>query len=88
LASDLSEVARDEDLGRMLIAADLAQAAPCVRENATTDDIVRAIGEARAVAAIVVPAGGGDPVGVVTREALGQELLDWVVANGMLTAQT
>jgi CIC family chloride channel protein len=86
LASDLSEVARDEDLERMLIAADLAQAAPCVLEDATTDDIVRAIGASRAVAAIVVPARGGDPVGVVTREALGQELLDWFVANGMPTA--
>jgi CBS domain-containing protein len=86
LASDLSEVARDEDLERMLIAADLAQAAPCVLEDATTNDIVRAIGASRAVAAIVVPARGGDPVGVVTREALGQELLDWFVANGMPTA--
>jgi CIC family chloride channel protein len=88
LAGDVMDVARDEDLERILIAADLAHAVPCVREDATLDEVARTIGHSQAVAALLVPAEGGEPTGVVTRDALGQKLLEWYVANGLPTAST
>jgi CBS domain-containing protein len=85
---EFREASYDEDLERMLIAADLAHPAPFVDRNATLEQIARTLAKSQARAAIVVTESLGEPNGVVTRAAISEALLDWYVAHGMQVAKT
>jgi CIC family chloride channel protein len=77
LREHLRAVAQDEELQRILIAADLAQ--PVVTIDASTDlpGLVRSMAHSGVEAAIMVDGEPPEPVGVITRTDLALALLDW-----------
>jgi CIC family chloride channel protein len=68
---------RDEDLQKMLRAADLERPAPCLAAGAPLMEVVRALVDGDAPAVVVVDGDGRTPRGVVTREEVSAVLLDW-----------
>lgn len=81
LRSQLFELAHDEYMERLLIAADLARAVPWIEENADLLALLRVLGDREVVGVIVKGEGDGLPVGVVTRTALALALLDEYAAE-------
>jgi CBS-domain-containing membrane protein len=76
LAENVRELGRDDDLQRVLIAADVAHKAPRVRPGADLAELVRIFSEGGADAVIVQEPDAGTPLGVVTRTKLGALLLE------------
>lgn len=87
LPEQIQELARDEDLEKMLIAADLARRMPTVTENADVAALVAAMREDGTEAAVVVDAQTGEPVGVVTKIALARAFLDWYASSPSLLSE-
>jgi CIC family chloride channel protein len=81
LFDNVRELGRDEDLSRVLIAADVAQKAPRVSTEADLGELVRTFSEGAAEAVVVDAPGDGTPVGVITRAALAASLLEWYAAQ-------
>lgn len=76
LHEDLATVARDEDFETVLRAVDVAQAAARVRPSTPLGELARALRDTSTHAAIVY--GSEDrPMGVVTRAALADAVLEW-----------
>jgi CIC family chloride channel protein len=73
----LAEFARDDDLVTMLVAVDLARAAPSVAEATDLQQLARAMSEAHADAVIVLGAESHQAIGVITRRTLEAALLNW-----------
>ncbi len=82
LREHIDEFAHDEDLAKMLIAADLARPAPCVDAGADLRGLARAMTAGNANAVIVVDSDHGTPLGVVMRPTLGESLLEWFAEHG------
>jgi len=76
LPEHLDEFARDEDVERMLIAADVARPAKSLALSAIPSELVEALHSERNDAVAVLDA-NGQPIGVVTRSALAGALLRW-----------
>jgi len=72
----LAGFGRAEDLVKMLVAADLARAAPRVEATSDLQLLARAMSRAAADAAIVFDTGSDTPGGVVTRAMLATALLE------------
>jgi len=87
LPEHLLEFARDEDLEKMLIAADLARPAPTVTEGADVAALVEAMREDGTEATVVVDAHTGEPLGVVTKSALARAFLDWYESRPSLLSE-
>lgn len=87
LPEHLHEFARDEDLEKMLIAADLARRSPAVPEGAAVAALVEALREESAEAAVVLDERSGEPAGVVTKHALALAFLDWYASRPSLFAE-
>jgi CIC family chloride channel protein len=87
LPEHLLEFARDEDLEKMLIAADLARPAPTVTEGADVAALVEAMREDGTEATVVVDAQTGEPLGVVTKSALARAFLDWYASRPSLLSE-
>lgn len=87
LPEHLLEFARDEDLEKMLIAADLARPAPTVTEGADVAALVEAMREDGTEATVVVDARTGEPLGVVTKSALARAFLDWYASRPSLLSE-
>lgn len=86
LPEHLHEFARDEDLEKMLIAADLARRSPAVPEGAEVGALVEALREEGVEAVVVVDEQSGEPVGVVTKSDLSRAFLDWYASRPSLLA--
>lgn len=80
LPEDLLTVAREEDFETVLRAGDLARPAARVQPGSNLSELARALREADATVAIVYDL-EQRPVGVVTRTALADALLDWFTAR-------
>ncbi len=80
LPEHLGEFARDEEFGKMLIAADVARPVASVQANATLPELVRELQAGQFEAALVLDASGA-PMGIVTKAALAMGLLDWYVSS-------
>jgi predicted transcriptional regulator len=76
LPEQLNEFARDEDVERLLIAADLAHPAPPVDASADLSVLVRVLQGGGAEAAVVLAAETKSPIGVVTKNALARVVLE------------
>lgn len=70
----------DEQLQRMLVAADLMRPLPLVEPDATLAQLIAACVEADAPALLVTGADADEPA-IVTRHALGIVLLDWYASS-------
>jgi len=68
---------RDEDLEGVLIAGDVARAAPTVSLRANLQELLRALYDARSEAAVVCGESGREPLGIVTRSAVSDALFEW-----------
>ena len=77
LLDNVRELGRDDDLQRILIAADVSQRVPRVLPGADLMELIRALSEAAADAVVVSEARDATPIGVVTRAALAAVLLEW-----------
>jgi CIC family chloride channel protein len=71
------EVGRDDELHNVLIAADVARRMPVVVQTADLSEVVRAFSAGSPDALLVTESRAGSPVGVVTRGALADVLLEW-----------
>jgi CIC family chloride channel protein len=71
---------RDELQG-VLIAADVARAAPSVIQNAELDELVQEFARSAADAVVVTETAQGGPVGIVTRSSVAAVLMDWYAAQ-------
>ena len=79
-APDFAAMAREEDFEGVLRAADLARPAARVQPDSSLSELARALREADASCAIVYDA-ADRPLGVVTRDALADALLEWFTAR-------
>jgi len=77
----LVELAGDEELQEILIAADLARSSPTVDEHADLLVLAKAMADAGADTAVVVDAATGTPVGLVTKARVGLALVDWYASR-------
>lgn len=85
LSEQLNEFARDEDVERMLIAADLAHPAPAVDANADLSVLVDVL-QGDTEAAVVLDAETKDPIGVVTKNALARAVLERYAGRSTLAS--
>jgi hypothetical protein len=85
-AQALAAVARDEDFENVLRAADLAQPAARVRPDSGLSELARALRDAEASAALVYDR-ADHPLGVVTRDALAEALLEWFTVRVSVARQ-
>jgi signal-transduction protein with cAMP-binding, CBS, and nucleotidyltransferase domain len=83
----LAEFARDDELVTILVAVDLARAAPSVDESTDLQHLARALSDANADAVIVLGLHTQEPVGVITRRILESALLDWFAMPEAATAE-
>ncbi|MEY2937314.1 MAG: hypothetical protein RL033_8063 [Pseudomonadota bacterium] len=83
----LAEFARDDELVTILVAVDLARAAPSVDESTDLQQLARALSDANADAVIVLGAQTQEPIGVITRRTLEAALLDWFAMPEAATAE-
>ena len=77
LGEHLRDVARDEDLEKLLIAADLMRPASQVDEDADLAALMASMRDEHAEATVVVDAATREPVGVITKAALAMAVLAW-----------
>jgi CBS domain-containing protein len=71
------ELGRDDELQNVLIAADVARRMPTVAHTADLSGLVQAFSSGSPDALLVTDSRTGLPVGVVTRGALADVLLEW-----------
>jgi predicted transcriptional regulator len=76
----MQEFLRDEDLQKILVAADLARPAPILDEGAEFAEFVHEILDSESAAAVVL-SHDARPLGVITRAALGVMLLEWYASQ-------
>jgi len=81
LPEDLGAFARDEDFESVLRAGDVAQAAPAVPAAASLQELAYALHSAQANAAVVYEGPRHALLGIVTRAALADALLEWFTAT-------
>jgi chloride channel protein, CIC family len=77
LPESLHDFDRDKELQRMLIAGDVARAAPSLSQRTDLAELIKTISDGAAEAAIVLNPATSEPVGVVTKHALALALLEW-----------
>jgi CIC family chloride channel protein len=71
------ELGREDELQSVLIAADVARRMPVVAQTADLSEVVGAFSLGSPDALLVTESRGGRPLGVVTRGALADGLLEW-----------
>jgi chloride channel protein, CIC family len=76
LPEQLNEFAADDELGKMLLASDLARPAPSIAASADFAVIVKAMADDETEAAVVLDPETKDPIGIVTKMALARALLE------------
>ncbi len=76
LPEHLNELSRDEDLQRILIAADVARPAPTVEQGADLPTLAKGLADDGVEAVIVVDPETKEPLGVVTKNALALAFFD------------
>lgn len=81
LLEHVREFLGDDQLRRMLVAADLMRAVPTVAHDATLREVVGACVAADAPAVLVAPASADLEPQLITRTALGIVLLDWYAST-------
>lgn len=81
------ELGREDELEGVLIAADVARRVPLVPQTAELADVVRSFSEGGQEAVLVMGAQGGRPVGVITRAAVTEVLLDWYATHSKGSAE-
>lgn len=81
LSEQLDEFARDENLERLLNAADLARKASIQDEGADLPTLVRVMQDDGTEAAVVLDAETKEPIGVVTKNAMAVAFLDWYASE-------
>ena len=81
LLDHLRDFLQDDQLQRMLLAADLVRTVPTVPGDATLAQLVAQCVASDASALLVEASSEGGAVGVITRAALGAVLLDWYAAT-------
>jgi chloride channel protein, CIC family len=76
------DVGRDDELHNVLVAADVARRMPVVSQAADLSEVVTAFSSGSPDALLVTETRTGSPVGVVTRSALAEVLLEWYPTQG------
>lgn len=84
LTDHLGELFPEDDMLKMLIAADVAIPSPEVSEDADIRTLARALPDEPHTAVVVIA--GGIATGVVTRSALAHALLDWYASQMIVQA--
>jgi CIC family chloride channel protein len=83
LEADIQAWSREAELDGLVTVADLARPAPVVAPTASLSEIARVLGQARAEAVVVESLDDPGPLGIVTRTALANALLDWFTAKAL-----
>lgn len=81
LLDEVRELARDEQLHSVLIAADFSKKAPTVGPDAELSEVVRQLSETGTDAVIVREANTAPVLGVITRAAVASVLLEWYASE-------
>lgn len=75
------ELGREDELQSVLIAADVARRVPVIPPTADLSEVVQAFGLGSPDALLVTESRSSVPVGIVTRAALAEVLLEWYAAQ-------
>jgi chloride channel protein, CIC family len=71
------DLGRDDELQSVFIGADVARRVPLIAQSADLSEMVRVFSQAGTDALLVAQSPGGAPIGVLTRAALAEVLLEW-----------